>query len=104
MSCSRTQRSEAGEAETSIPLSRVKHSSHDQVTALPINMINRTQINKYMHSLKQNAVEVQKPAFLSKYDEKQGQTQNKAQTSFQSKMVLINIKRKQLRMYVVKFR
>ena len=88
MSCSMTQRSEAGEAGTSIPLSRVKYSSYHSVTALPINMINRTQINKYMHTLKQNAIEVQKPVPLSMIKKKLGQTQNKAQKSFQSIIVL----------------
>ena len=42
-----------------------------------------------MHTLKQNAIEVQKPVPLSKYDEKkQGRTQNKAKKSFQSNIEL----------------
>ena len=41
-----------------------------------------------MHTLKQNAIEVQKPVPRFNYDEKQGQTQNKAQKSFESNIVL----------------
>ena len=46
-------------------------------------------MNKYMHKLKQYTNEVHTPVTLFKYsEEKQAQTQNKAQKSFQSNIVI----------------
>ena len=49
-------------------------------------MINRTQINKYEHTLKQNAIEVQKPVPLSMM-KKTGPNTKQGPEGFQSIIV-----------------
>ena len=112
MSCSRTQRSDVGEPRTSIPLSRIKHSSYHYATALPINMNNRTQINKYFTHISKKQFKYRNQfLFLSTMIALLEMTQramspkiktgsNTKQGQGEFSLYCINIKRKQLRVLV----